>query len=44
MTSEEIQKKKTFILKQQAQLTVTVGKLSVKVDRTADRFSAHRVA
>lgn len=40
MTGEEMQKMMTFILEQQAQLTATVGRLSEKVDRTADGVSA----
>ncbi len=40
MTSEEMQKTMAFILEQQAQLTATVGKLSEKVDRTADSITA----
>jgi len=40
MTSEEMQKTMAFILEQQAQLTATVGKLSEKVDRTADSVTA----
>lgn len=47
MTSEEMQKTMAFILEQQAQLTVTVGRLSEKVDalagkvdRTADSVNA----
>jgi hypothetical protein len=40
MTDEERQRQMDFILEQQAQLTATVGKLSVKVDRTADSVNA----
>ncbi|HYP01793.1 MAG TPA: hypothetical protein VER76_16500 [Pyrinomonadaceae bacterium] len=36
MTDEDRQRKMDFILEQQAQLTVTVARLSEKVDRTAD--------
>jgi hypothetical protein len=40
MTSEEIEKTMAFILEQQAQLTVTVGQLSLKVDRNAETATA----
>ncbi|HEY9405757.1 MAG TPA: hypothetical protein VIQ24_24115 [Pyrinomonadaceae bacterium] len=40
MTDEERQRQMDFIIKQQAQLTVTVGRLSEKVDRTADSVNA----
>ncbi len=40
MTNEEMQRTMEFILEQQAQLTVTVGRLSEKVDRTADGSAA----
>jgi ABC-type transporter Mla subunit MlaD len=40
MNSEEMQRTMQFILEQQAQLTTTVGRLSEKVDRTADGISS----
>jgi FtsZ-binding cell division protein ZapB len=40
MSSEEMQRTMQFILEQQAQLTATVGRLSEKVDRTADGISS----
>ena len=40
MTNEEMQKAIEFIVNQQAQLTATVGRLSEKVDRTADSVNA----
>ena len=40
MTDEERQRQMDFIIEQQAQLTVTVGRLSEKVDRTADSVNA----
>lgn len=40
MSDEERQRQMDFILQQQAQLTATVGRLSEKVDRTADSVSA----
>ena len=40
MTNEETQRTMQFILEQQAQLTATVGRLSEKVDRTADGINA----
>jgi hypothetical protein len=40
MTKEEMEKTMAFILEQQAQLTVTVGELSVKVDRNAETATA----
>ncbi len=40
MTSEEMEKTMAFILEQQAQLTTMVGRLSEKVDRTADSTAA----
>ena len=40
MTDEERQRQMDFILEQQAQLTATVGRLSEKVDRTADSVNA----
>ena len=40
MTSEEMKKTMAFILEQQAQLTATVGRLSVKVDRNAETATA----
>ena len=40
MTDDERQRQMDFILEQQAQLTVTVARLSEKVDRTADSVNA----
>ena len=40
MADEEVQRTMQFILEQQAQLTTTVGRLSGKVDRTADGISS----
>ncbi len=40
MTGEEMEKTMAFILEQQAQLTVTVGQLSEKVDRNAETATA----
>jgi ABC-type transporter Mla subunit MlaD len=40
MPDEETQRIMQFILEQQAQLTATVGRLSEKVDRTADGISS----
>ena len=40
MTSEEMERTMAFILEQQAQLTATVDRLAVKVDRNADSASA----
>jgi hypothetical protein len=40
MTKEEMEMTMAFILEQQAQLTVTVGRLSVKVDRNAETATA----
>jgi len=40
MTGEEMQRTMEFIVQQQAQLTATVGRLSEKVDRTADGINA----
>ena len=40
MTKDEMEKTMAFILEQQAQLTVTVGQLSVKVDRNAETATA----
>jgi uncharacterized protein YoxC len=40
MADEEMQRTMQFILEQHAQLTVTVGRLSEKVDRTADGISS----
>ncbi len=40
MTDEERQRQMDFILEQQAQLTATVGRLSEKVDRTADSVNS----
>ncbi|MDX6272681.1 MAG: hypothetical protein QOD28_3904 [Acidobacteriota bacterium] len=40
MTDEERQRQMDFIIEQQAQLTVTVARLSEKVDRTADSVNA----
>ncbi len=40
MSDEERQRQMDFILEQQAQLTATVGRLSEKVDRTADSVNA----
>ncbi len=40
MTPDEIERTIGFILEQQAQLTATVGRLSEKVDRTADSVAA----
>lgn len=40
MTNDERQRQMDFILEQQAQLTVTVARLSEKVDRTADSVNA----
>ncbi len=36
MTDEERQRQMDFIIEQQAQLTATIDRLSVKVDRNAD--------
>ena len=40
MTSEEMERTMRFILEHQAQLTATVGRLSEKVDRTADGINS----
>ncbi|HYO99348.1 MAG TPA: hypothetical protein VER76_03955 [Pyrinomonadaceae bacterium] len=40
MTTEEMERTMQFILEQQAQLTATVGRLSEKVDRTADGINS----
>ena len=40
MTDEDRQRQMDFILEQQAHLTATVGRLSEKVDRTADSVNA----
>ena len=40
MTGEEMERAIQFILEQQSQLTATVGRLSEKVDRTADSVIA----
>lgn len=40
MPDEETQRTMQFILEQQAQLTATVGRLSEKVDRTADGINS----
>jgi ABC-type transporter Mla subunit MlaD len=40
MADEETQRTMQFILEQQAQLTATVGRLSEKVDRTADGINS----
>jgi uncharacterized protein YoxC len=40
MADEEMQRTMQFILEQQAQLTATVGRLSEKVDRTADGINS----
>ena len=40
MTDEERQRQMDFILEQQAQITVTIARLSEKVDRTADSVNA----
>ncbi|HEU4598071.1 MAG TPA: hypothetical protein VFS10_23285 [Pyrinomonadaceae bacterium] len=40
MTNEQMERTMQFILEQQAQLTATVGRLSEKVDRTADSVNA----
>lgn len=40
MTFEEMERTMLFILEQQAQLTATVDRLSVKVDRNADSATA----
>ena len=40
MTSEEMERAIQFVLEQQAQLTATVDRLSVKVDRNADSVTA----
>ena len=40
MTKEEMEKTMTFMLEQQAHLTATVDRLSVKVDRNADGIAA----
>ncbi|HLL16255.1 MAG TPA: hypothetical protein VK388_14415 [Pyrinomonadaceae bacterium] len=40
MINEEMQRTMQFILEQQAQLTATVGRLSEKVDRTADGINS----
>jgi len=40
MADEETQRTMRFILEQQAQLTATVGRLSEKVDRTADGINS----
>jgi ABC-type transporter Mla subunit MlaD len=40
MTNGQVERTMRFILEQQAQLTATVGRLSEKVDRTADSVNA----
>ncbi len=40
MNNEAMEKTMQFILEQQAQLTATVGRLSEKVDRTADGINS----
>jgi ABC-type transporter Mla subunit MlaD len=40
MTDDDVRNTMQFILEQQAQLTATVGRLSEKVDRTADGITA----
>ena len=40
MTSEEMEKTMTFIVEQQAQINVTIDRLSEKVDRNSDGISA----
>jgi ABC-type transporter Mla subunit MlaD len=40
MSEEERQRQMDFILEQQAQLTTIIGRLSEKVDRTADGISS----
>jgi ABC-type transporter Mla subunit MlaD len=40
MTDDERQRQMDFILEQQAQITVTIGRLSEKVDRTAESVNA----
>jgi hypothetical protein len=40
MTGEEMERTMAFILEQQAQLTVTVGRLSEKVERNAESATA----
>ncbi|HEX8188334.1 MAG TPA: hypothetical protein VF586_08285 [Pyrinomonadaceae bacterium] len=40
MTGEEMEKTMAFILEQQAQINVTIDRLSVKVDRNTDSISA----
>ncbi|HEX8635688.1 MAG TPA: hypothetical protein VF703_16185 [Pyrinomonadaceae bacterium] len=40
MINEEMQRTMQFIVEQQAQLTATVGRLSEKVDRTADGINS----
>lgn len=40
MTTEEMERTMQFILEQQALLTATVGRLSEKVDRTADGINS----
>jgi ABC-type transporter Mla subunit MlaD len=40
MTAEEMERAMKFVLEQQAQLTTMVGRLSEKVDRTADSVNA----
>lgn len=40
MTDDERQRQMDFILEQHAQLTVSLGRLSEKVDRTADSVNA----
>jgi hypothetical protein len=40
MTDDERQRQMDFILEQQSQLTVSLGRLSGKVDRTADSVNA----
>lgn len=40
MTSEEMERAIQFVLEQQAQLTATIDRLSVKIDRNADSVAA----
>jgi hypothetical protein len=40
MTNEEMERAIKFLLDSQAQLTASIGTLSVKVDRTADSVNA----
>ena len=40
MTGEEMERTMAFIVEQQAQINVTIGRLSEKVDRNSDSISA----